>query len=260
LDQNGDELPEEWFSDVVWTNVTPWLTAVEPLENGVSVTALEEGIGAVRAELGRDESQAPIYIHPPGLHGIEIEPSPVTPSLLSGRVLANARLYDASGAEMNPRGFRLSWETADTTIAYISNFASEFAVVWGRRLGQTRLRLIVGDTTVSADVLVISEPLPPVAPTVSTLSSNSLGVIWGRVFGADDGYRVFRSTSAKGTYSHIASTGSATFFASMDTTYVDPGLSPGTTYFYQIEACHPTEGCSARSSSGSGTTANGGCP
>jgi hypothetical protein len=260
LDQNGDELPEEWFSDVVWTNVTPWLTAVEPLGNGVSVTALETGIGAVRAKLGRDESQASIYIHPPGLHGIEIDPSPFTLSTLGGRVLANARLYDASGAEMSTRGFRLSWETADTTVAYISNFAYEFAIVWGRRVGQTRLRLIVGDTTVSADVFVVSEPVPPAAPDVFMLSSNSLEVIWNRVLQANGGYRVFRSTSAAGTYSHIASTGSATFFASMDTTYVDSGLSPGTTYFFQIEACHVTEGCSARSSSGSGTTASGGCP
>ena len=261
LDQNGDDLPEWWAPKVKWSIYNPSVATFQTLDVGVSVTALQPGTAWVRAELGRGRYDAPVYVQPPGLDRIEIEPSPLTESLVSRRVVAYARLFDASGAEMDPTGFRLSWEVADTTIAFISNWRPfEFAVVHGRQAGQTRLRLTVGDTTVSTDVFVIREPLAPLAPSVTTVSSDSLEVIWASdAGGAGDGYRVYRSASFGGTYTHIASPGQGKkYFASADTTYVDVGLSPSTTYFYQVEACHKEEGCSERSPPGSGTTASEG--
>ncbi len=261
LDQNGNEFPEEWLPRVEWSNMSPSRLTLVEQDVGVAVTAVELGVSGVRAELGRGRATVPVYVHPPGLARIEIEvPSPPIVSIVSGRMVAYAHLFDASGEEIDPYGFRLSWKVADTTIARISNsmHAFEFAIVWGRQAGQTRLRLIVGDTTVSKDLIVIREPLPPGAPWVNTLSSTSLEVIWGRASGANLGYRLHRSMSAGGTYTHIATTGSGAYFAGWDTTYVDKGLSPSTTYFYQVEACHHAEGCSEQSAPGSGTTASGG--
>ncbi|MDR2692886.1 MAG: fibronectin type III domain-containing protein [Chitinispirillales bacterium] len=68
------------------------------------------------------------------------------------------------------------------------------------------------------------------APTnvnaIST-SSSSISVTWASVDGAA-GYRVYRNTSAGGTYEPVGSTSS--------TSYTDNGLSPGTTYYYKVSA------------------------
>jgi len=259
LDQYGDELPKDWLPFVTWNNLTPSVITMEEQEGGVSVTALNTGRGEIRAELGRDHPQAPIYIHPSGLRRIEIDPPMMTVSLLSGTGTAYARLYDSSGVEINPNGYRLSWKTADTTIAVTANpHFFEFAKVKGVKAGRTRLRLVVGDETVSSDVRVVAAPLAPWAPAVNTLSSESLELIWLPVTGAGDGYRLYRSLSEGGPYAHIASPGEGQTFATWDTTFVDTGLNPGTTYFYQVEACHwGPGGCSERSPPGSGTTASG---
>jgi hypothetical protein len=261
LDQYGDELSDEWIQRVKWSSMNPSVAIFESVEEGVSVTALEPGIAAVRAELGRGSEDAAVYISPPGLGHFEIDPSPVTVSLVTGLATAYARLFDTAGDSMDHAGFRLSWATADTSIAYIPNQANSilFARIRGRRVGQTRLRLTVSGETVSTDLFVVPEPLTPPAPTVNTVSSTSLRVVWGSIWGAFSGYRVYRSTSVGGPYSQVGSTvvtpGEDAY---RDTTFVDTGLSPSTTYFYQIEACQPAEGCSEKSPLGSGTTAAGG--
>jgi len=261
LDQHGDELSEEWIPRVKWTILSPSILSVEKSGDSLVVTALDRGTGGVRAELGRGRHEAAVYVHPAGLDRIEIEPSPVTVSLLSGEARAYAHLYDSSGAEMEAGGFRLSWNTTDTTVAYIPNRLNSYtsARIRGRRIGQTKLRLYVSGRNVATDVFVIPQPAPPSEPDVNTVSSNSLEVIWGRIWGADSGYRVYRATSEGGTYSQVGFTGSLPGEeAYRDTTFVDTGLNPGTVYFYEIEACHPAQGCSPRSPSGSGTTSAGG--
>lgn len=256
LDQNGNELSDEWIPRVKWTVLTPTLLSVEKMDDSLAVTALETGTGGIRAELGRDRQDAIVYVHPPGLGRVEIDPSPVVVSLISGDVRAYARLFDTAGAEMEAGGFRLSWNTADTTVAWIPNRLNsyDFARIRGRRVGQTRVSLNVSGTRVATDVFVIPQPAPPSEPDVNAVSSSSLEVIWNRVRRADAGYRLYRSTSEGGTYTQIGSTGPS----DRDTTFVDTGLNPSTTYFFAIEACHPAEGCSPRSPPGSGTTAAGG--
>lgn len=258
FDQNDQELPAEWLPRVEWSLSNPAVATLQVLDVGVSVTALQPGTASVRAELGRGRRSARVYVQPPGLDRIEIEPSPVRVSVVTASVRASALLLDSSGAEMSPQGFRISWEFGDTTVVRPTHSTDPFAIVSGLKAGQTTLSLKVGNTTAHADVFVIAGPMPPSAPRVNTLSSSSLGLSWNRLFAASTGYRVYRSTSEVGTYTHIASTGSATWAAASDTTYVDTGLSPSTTYFYQLEACHLREGCSERSATGSGTTAGGG--
>jgi hypothetical protein len=260
LDQYGNELSDEWIPRVKWTVLTPALLSAEKMDDSLAVTALKEGTGGIRAELGRDRQDAIAYIRPPGLGRVEIDPSPVTVSLLTGEVRAYVRLFDTDGAEMEAGGFRLSWNTADTTVAWIPNRLNSylFARIRGRRVGQTRVSVNVSGTRVATDVFVIQEPAPPSEPRVTAMSSSSLEVIWNRVWKADAGYRVYRSASAGGPYTQVGSTGSATGEAYRDTTFVDTGLSPSTTYFFAIEACHPAVGCSPRSPPGSGTTAAGG--
>jgi len=72
--------------------------------------------------------------------------------------------------------------------------------------------------------------IPPDTPTGLTawsISSSSIGLSWNSVSAAD-GYYVYASTSAYGTYTQVGSstTNSATHY----------NLSPGTTYYYRVSA------------------------
>lgn len=67
----------------------------------------------------------------------------------------------------------------------------------------------------------------PVITKSCSSSSTSATLAWSKVYNAS-GYYVYRSTSASGTYSKVATVASPS--------YMDTGLTSGTTYYYKIAA------------------------
>ena len=103
-----------------------------------------------------------------------------------------------------------------------------------------------------------SETAKPSAPTGvnATAGDDYINIYWNSVSGADE-YKVYRSTSANGSYTGISYT--------TNTSYTDEDVKSGTTYYYKVTAWNEA-GESAKSeytsakitSSGGGGTGGGG--
>jgi hypothetical protein len=92
-----------------------------------------------------------------------------------------------------------------------------------------------------------SVPSVPYNVTAQAISSSSITVNWGSVYGAS-GYYVYRASGSNGSYSLITIESSIT--------YTDTGLSSNTTYYYKVSA-YNSYGESAMSSYDSATTTSG---
>ncbi len=93
----------------------------------------------------------------------------------------------------------------------------------------------IGPNTVYSPYSAVKYAKPiPATPniTVSQTSYNSLTISWNAIEGAT-GYKVYRSTSASGTYTALTPTTS--------TSLISTGLATGTTYYYKVLA-YRTEG------------------
>lgn len=152
LDQRYPDRAERVRWDVAGENVID----IEELGGGqVRVTALAVGEGGVQAMLGRGEGVGPVYVSPPGLASIEIQPSPIVLQRFRGTSI-RAVLRDASGAEMSPEGFRVSWESSNWDVAFMSDNVRHQAnsAISGRSPGRATLRLVVGPLTTQTSVTV----------------------------------------------------------------------------------------------------------
>jgi len=78
-------------------------------------------------------------------------------------------------------------------------------------------------TVVPAPVAAIGAP----TAFASTISGSAVTLAWTPVAGAVGGYRVYRATSAAGTYTQIAATSALA--------YTDSGRSAGVRYYYQVK-------------------------
>ena len=100
----------------------------------------------------------------------------------------------------------------------------------------------------STKVSATTRVSPPVL-TVSAQSESEIEATWDAVEGATS-YRIHRATVSGGTYARIGGDNLST----LTLRYLDSGrLSPGTEYFYQLDACN-SGGCSRRSAEVSATT------
>ena len=70
----------------------------------------------------------------------------------------------------------------------------------------------------------------------STVNYDSVKLTWKKISGAS-GYKIYRSTSADGTYKRVKNITSASTL-----TYTDSGLTAGTTYYYKIRAYRTVDG------------------
>jgi titin len=89
-----------------------------------------------------------------------------------------------------------------------------------------------GGATVASDAVsatTASEPLSAPALTTVAASSTEIDLVWNDV-SDETGYRIERSADGTSGWTAIATTGQDV------TTYVDTGLSPGTTYSYRVVA------------------------
>lgn len=108
----------------------------------------------------------------------------------------------------------------------------------------------VSGTTSTATVAAPSVP----TGLATTSTQNSITTSWTASTGAAGqtiGYKIFRSTSATGSFSQLNST------LQTATTYTNSSLSSNVTYYYKVQACYTaiTTNCSAQSVAVSGTTA-----
>jgi hypothetical protein len=150
----------------------PSLAEVEAVDEDGTARVTVNSIGRVDliATVSRRGSSIPIHVHPPGLDRIEIDPSPVL-AIEGTWTDARAVLLDAEGEELGVSGFRISWQTADTTIARLppvgTGVSRPETAVRGLRSGsETILRLIVNGRVVTVPVIVT--PPGAGAPTGST--------------------------------------------------------------------------------------------
>jgi len=138
-----------------------------------------------------------------------------------------------------------------TLIATLGN-VTHFTDV-GLSLGATRyyrVAAVDGDGNTSAQTDSASatavENVPPAVPTSLTArkapyTSGQVGLAWTADSEPDlGGYKVFRSLTAEGPYSLIASVGKVT-------TYLDTGLVDGNSYYYRIAAFDTSNNLSAPS-------------
>jgi fibronectin type 3 domain-containing protein len=97
-----------------------------------------------------------------------------------------------------------------------------------------------GESDRSSYAASMTLPVTPTGVSAATTSSTSITVSWSSVIGADE-YRIYCSTTATGTYTHLGTA------LSTATTYANINLPSGTTYYYKVSA-YNSGGESAQSS------------
>lgn len=154
IGSNGEPLPER-ASRAAWMVTDTSVAALRGVDTGpsVTVTARRLGTGRIVVTLGRGMGEAPVFVQPPGLTAIAIDPPEAVASLQS-RPRFNAVLLDEVGAELAPEGFRISWSVEDEDIALPTNSTGPALEVFARGSGETRIRLVVGDLTTTARLVV----------------------------------------------------------------------------------------------------------
>jgi photosystem II stability/assembly factor-like uncharacterized protein len=119
-----------------------------------------------------------------------------------------------------------------TTGAISSGTASIVDTVLRGNIYSYRTRAFsVGDTSAysAEDTTLVPLAVPSNFDAVSA-SATQIDLFWQNIVDARDGYKIERKTGAGGTYSEIATVGSAL------TSYQNTGLTPGTRYYYRIRS------------------------
>lgn len=262
-DQNGNPLESDWPQFIDWNEAGGSVFRFETTDDGrLSLTALREGGGSVSGRLGRANPRFQVWVRPPGLDRIELSSTPVASAYQNSSL--SVLLFDTAGVPMNPGRFRISWAVADTSLATaffpfrdvetVSIRGSGQASDASPREGTTTLSLVVNGIRTTFDLQVTAQPLGPIeSPGVTAIDPTTIEVVWTRNSQASRGYRVTRARDPSGPFSEVRSpTGGS--FASFDTTWVDRGLEPSGTYFYQVQSCNQWGCALSPSPLGSATT------
>jgi len=142
----------------------------------------------------------------------------------------------------NATNQNVTWYSSNTRVATVSD-GTVTAVAAGS--ATITVTTIDGNKTASSSVTItLAIPATPTGVTASAASATSVTVSWSSVTGAT-GYKVYRSTSASGTYSKAGDATTAS--------YTDTGLTANTTYYYKVSASNSV-GESSQSSSVSAKT------
>lgn len=152
LSERGDELLDR-AERTEWTLSGGSVASLNVLGGSSEVTATALGAATVTARLGRGLVQGRVFVQPPGLDRIAIEPDRI--QIAPGaRPRVEARLFDAAGNPLSPEGFRISWKFVDSSIGFVGTPLGPSTDLLGRRRGTTQLRLIVGDIATSIPFIV----------------------------------------------------------------------------------------------------------
>lgn len=152
LGPRGESLDDR-LSRVEWQSNDMQVATVQRTATGAEVTAIGLGSAVVRARLADLSVPMTVYVQPAGLASIAIDP-PSFDLVGSETETARAVLLDATGGELSPEGFRISWKIGNARVASIrsaSNTEPEI-VVGAVFRGDTELTLVVGDRTAVAAV------------------------------------------------------------------------------------------------------------
>jgi fibronectin type 3 domain-containing protein len=144
-----------------------------------------------------------------------------------GTLKVNASPADGGTIEKSPSGPEYKEGTvvtltADATWGYtFTGWLGNVTVIDANRASIT----IDGNNIVTANFVKMPNTPTNIVATVSSV--NSIIVSWSSVSNIT-GYRIYRSTSYSGNYIQIGT--------SPENSFIDSGLSPGTTYYYKVSA------------------------
>lgn len=124
----------------------------------------------------------------------------------------------------SPLGKAYTYVSENPNVATVSTNG----IIVGKSAGTTKINVTTVTGTKSAITVYVC-PAKPLNVRAVPESPTSISVSWSTVKGAT-GYNVYRSTSAKGTYTYI---GSPQYTS---TKFIDKGLTKGTRYYYIVKA------------------------
>ncbi|MFD3616975.1 fibronectin type III domain-containing protein [Streptomyces sp. NPDC058676] len=182
--------------------------------------------------------------------------APTDASVTYDKATGKAKLTWAKNKEMDLAGYRLyrrlkgtafgSTPTATTTSTSYTD--ATLPVTGDTYYYEIRAYDKAGNTstgTADQGVTTVDRTAPPAPTGLSTASEpEGLWVGWGSVSGAAS-YRVYRATSAEGTYTRVGSTTS-------QVSYVDASAAEGSAYYYRVTALDTAGNESVRSAAVSG--------
>jgi hypothetical protein len=178
--------------------------------------------------------------------------SPANGATVSGTISVTASASDNVGVTKVEFYLDGALQATDTTSPYSWSWNTTTATNAAHTLTSTAYDA-AGNSGTSAAVSVTvnnaGDTTPPTAPSSLTASpaKRKINLTW--TASTDDvgvtGYQVWRSSSATGTFSQIATT--------TTTSYTNSGLSSGTTWYYYIKATDAAGNVSAASNTASAT-------
>lgn len=157
--------------------------------------------------------------------GVTASPASYNSIKVAWSALSGAEKYEVFRASSSSGTFSMIAST--TSLSYTNRSVSTgstyyYKVRAYRVVDGSRVYSTYSDTVSSA-----AKPSKPAPVRGTKLSSSRIKVTWGAVAGATK-YELWRSTSSSGTYSLVATTGSAYF--------TNTGLRSGRTYYYKVRA------------------------
>ena len=161
---------------------------------------------------------------------------------LEGPVISSVRQYTAAGALITwaavpgASGYQVFRSTeADGIYVYQKTVLGTSLINTGLTPGSEYFYKVryyidlsgIKQYSANSDAVSLRLLSVPVITTATAASGSSVYIAWQAVEGAD-GYRLFRSTSAAGTYSYVKTI--------LSLSWLDNGLISGATYYYKIDA------------------------
>jgi len=160
FDQNDDPLPDRG-GRVEWATSSSIATIEQPGDGSAVVTALRAGSTNVRASLGRGTKTGRVYIEPEAVAEIRIEPAVIEIGVSGGfgsGATVRAVILDASGNEISPAGYRISWRVSNPGTVRLGTgqevLTGVSTSVRGRQLGTSTISLQVGARQVVGTITV----------------------------------------------------------------------------------------------------------